>query len=168
MASGRHETLQPAELFRPQFWTQLVQEAERGLLDLVTLEDRFAASRQQDGDTVDVVHGTSSSAVCGTAGRTTQRSATSTPDDSSTETGCTTSTSRVREARALPRSDDDLALVADRLATQFVGTPGQVADQLQVLQETTGADELLVTTITHDHDDRVRSFQLLAKEWQQR
>ncbi|GGB45977.1 putative monooxygenase (luciferase-like) [Flexivirga endophytica] len=72
------------------------------------------------------------------------------------------------EARALPRSDDDLALVADRLATQFVGTPGQVADQLQVLQETTGADELLVTTITHDHDDRVRSFQLLAKEWQQR
>ncbi|WP_188838968.1 LLM class flavin-dependent oxidoreductase [Flexivirga endophytica] len=57
-AAWRHETLQPAELFSPQFWTELVQEAERGLLDLVTLEDRFAASRQQDGDTVDIVHGT--------------------------------------------------------------------------------------------------------------
>lgn len=73
-----------------------------------------------------------------------------------------------QEARALPWSDSDSSLVSDRLATQFVGTATRVADQLQVLQEATGADELLVTTITHDHDDRVRSFQLLAKEWQQR
>ena len=30
-----------------------------------------------------------------------------------------------------------------------------------------GADELLVTTITHSHADRVRSFELLAREWGQ-
>jgi alkanesulfonate monooxygenase SsuD/methylene tetrahydromethanopterin reductase-like flavin-dependent oxidoreductase (luciferase family) len=36
------------------------------------------------------------------------------------------------------------------------------------LQEATGADELIVTTITHDHADRVRSYQLLADEWQRR
>ena len=72
------------------------------------------------------------------------------------------------EARALAWTESDKALVADRLATQFVGTPTQVADKLHILQEATGADELLVTTITHDHADRVRSFQLLAKEWQQR
>ena len=26
-------------------------------------------------------------------------------------------------------------------------------------------DEVIVTTITHDHADRVRSFELLAHEW---
>lgn len=59
-------------------------------------------------------------------------------------------------------------LVADRLATQFVGTPPQVADSLELLAEATGADELIVTTITHDHADRVRSYRLLADEWQRR
>jgi sulfonate transport system ATP-binding protein len=28
--------------------------------------------------------------------------------------------------------------------------------------------ELIVTTITHDHQDRVRSYQLLAEEWARR
>jgi len=41
--------------------------------------------------------------------------------------------------------------------TQFTGSPGQVADQLEQLHEATGADELIITTITHDHADRVRS-----------
>jgi hypothetical protein len=36
----------------------------------------------------------------------------------------------------------------------------------QELQEATAADELIITTITHDHADRVRSYQLLAEEWQ--
>jgi alkanesulfonate monooxygenase SsuD/methylene tetrahydromethanopterin reductase-like flavin-dependent oxidoreductase (luciferase family) len=59
-------------------------------------------------------------------------------------------------------------LVEDRVDTQFVGSPGQVADQLQILQEATGANELIVTTIVHDHADRVRSYELLAKEWEHR
>ena len=56
-------------------------------------------------------------------------------------------------------------LVEDRVQTQFVGTAKQVADKLEALREATGADELIVTTITHDHADRVRSFELLAEEW---
>ena len=56
---------------------------------------------------------------------------------------------------------------ADRVDTQFVGSPQQ-ADQLEQLQEATGADELIITTITHDHADRVRSYRLLATEWQRR
>ena len=72
------------------------------------------------------------------------------------------------EARALPWSDEDRALVADRVDTQFVGTAAQVADQLEQLRDATGADELVVTTITHDHADRVRSYQLLAEEWARR
>jgi alkanesulfonate monooxygenase SsuD/methylene tetrahydromethanopterin reductase-like flavin-dependent oxidoreductase (luciferase family) len=72
------------------------------------------------------------------------------------------------EARAHVWTDADRALVQDRLDTQFVGSPGRVADQLEQLQEATGADELLITTITHGHADRVRSYELLAEEWQRR
>ena len=57
---------------------------------------------------------------------------------------------------------------ADRVDTQFTGTPGQVADQLERLRDATEADELIITTITHDHADRVRSCQLLAEEWARR
>jgi alkanesulfonate monooxygenase SsuD/methylene tetrahydromethanopterin reductase-like flavin-dependent oxidoreductase (luciferase family) len=72
------------------------------------------------------------------------------------------------QARAHAWTAADRDLVADRVATQFVGSPGQVADQLEQLREATGADELIITTITHDHRDRVRSYRLLAEEWQRR
>ncbi|MET9253999.1 LLM class flavin-dependent oxidoreductase [Streptomyces sp. NPDC003717] len=72
------------------------------------------------------------------------------------------------EARAHVWTAEDAALVADRVETQFVGSPGHVADRLQQLQEATGADELIVTTITHGHADRVRSYRLLAEEWRRR
>ncbi|MEU9700456.1 LLM class flavin-dependent oxidoreductase [Streptomyces sp. NPDC047981] len=65
-------------------------------------------------------------------------------------------------------TEADLTLVADRVDTQFVGSPARVADHLEQLQEATGADELLITTITHDHADRVRSYRLLAEEWYRR
>jgi alkanesulfonate monooxygenase SsuD/methylene tetrahydromethanopterin reductase-like flavin-dependent oxidoreductase (luciferase family) len=69
------------------------------------------------------------------------------------------------QARALEWTDADRALVEDRVATQFAGSPATVAKSLRILQEATGADELLVTTITHAHAGRVRSLQLLAREW---
>lgn len=72
------------------------------------------------------------------------------------------------EARAHIWTEADRALVQDRLDTQFVGSPDRVADQLAQLQEATGADELLITTITHGHADRVRSYELLAEEWRKR
>jgi alkanesulfonate monooxygenase SsuD/methylene tetrahydromethanopterin reductase-like flavin-dependent oxidoreductase (luciferase family) len=72
------------------------------------------------------------------------------------------------DARSRHWSAEDQALVADRLDTQFVGSPRQVADQLERLRDATGADELVVTTITHDHRDRVRSYELLAEEWSRR
>ncbi|WP_416982192.1 LLM class flavin-dependent oxidoreductase [Streptomyces sp. T028] len=72
------------------------------------------------------------------------------------------------QARAHAWTAADRTLVADRVDTQFVGSPGRVADQLEQLQEATGADELIITTITHDHADRVRSYQLLAEEWLRR
>jgi alkanesulfonate monooxygenase SsuD/methylene tetrahydromethanopterin reductase-like flavin-dependent oxidoreductase (luciferase family) len=69
------------------------------------------------------------------------------------------------EAARYRWSDGERALVADRVDTQFVGGPEKVVAGLEHLVEATGADELVVTTITHDHADRVRSYELLAKEW---
>ena len=72
------------------------------------------------------------------------------------------------QARRHVWSDADRELVADRVDTQFVGTPGQVANHLERLRDAAEADELIITTITHDHADRVRSYQLLAEEWARR
>ncbi|WP_066911078.1 LLM class flavin-dependent oxidoreductase [Millisia brevis] len=72
------------------------------------------------------------------------------------------------EAAALEWTDDDRDLVSDRVRTQFVGSPTTVADRLEQLREATGAAEIVLTTSTHDHGARVRSYELIAKEWAQR
>jgi alkanesulfonate monooxygenase SsuD/methylene tetrahydromethanopterin reductase-like flavin-dependent oxidoreductase (luciferase family) len=72
------------------------------------------------------------------------------------------------EARKHSWTDEDRELVADRVDTQFVGSAAQVEDQLDILQEATGADELIITTIAHGHGDRIRSYELLAAEWRRR
>lgn len=69
------------------------------------------------------------------------------------------------EARARTWTDEERAGVGDRMATQFVGSPSTVARRLRDLVRVTGADEVVVTTITTDHADRVRSHELLAKQW---
>jgi alkanesulfonate monooxygenase SsuD/methylene tetrahydromethanopterin reductase-like flavin-dependent oxidoreductase (luciferase family) len=73
-----------------------------------------------------------------------------------------------QEARQHVWTEADRELVADRVDTQFVGDPAQVAGKLEQLRDATDADELLITTITHNHADRVRSYQLLADEWRRR
>lgn len=70
------------------------------------------------------------------------------------------------DAAAHVWTEEERALVDDRVRTQFTGSPQTVVEQLRILQRATDADELLVTTITHDHQDRVRSFDLLAHAWQ--
>ncbi|MCZ4123585.1 LLM class flavin-dependent oxidoreductase [Streptomyces sp. H39-S7] len=69
------------------------------------------------------------------------------------------------DAAAHVWTEEQRALVDDRVRTQFTGSPQTVVERLRVLQQATDADELLVTTITHDHQDRVRSFDLLADAW---
>ncbi|MFI9559171.1 MsnO8 family LLM class oxidoreductase [Nonomuraea endophytica] len=69
------------------------------------------------------------------------------------------------EADAHVWTDADRELVKDRVDTRFVGPPDQVAEGLRVLRRVTGADELLITTITHRHEDRALSYELLADAW---
>jgi alkanesulfonate monooxygenase SsuD/methylene tetrahydromethanopterin reductase-like flavin-dependent oxidoreductase (luciferase family) len=64
-----------------------------------------------------------------------------------------------------PLTDEQLAVVKDRVATQFVGNPDEVAERLETLQRATCADELVITSVTHRHEDRLRSHELIAKRW---
>ncbi|ASF08869.1 hypothetical protein NBRGN_035_00260 [Nocardia brasiliensis NBRC 14402] len=64
-----------------------------------------------------------------------------------------------------PLTPEQHRLVDDRLATQFVGSPSTVTGRLAALQHHTGADELLVTSVTHHHADRLESHRLLADAW---
>ncbi len=64
-----------------------------------------------------------------------------------------------------PLSDEQLEVVRDRIATQFVGDPDQVAARLEALARVSGADELVITSVTHRHEDRLRSHRLIAERW---
>ncbi|KZM68579.1 LLM class flavin-dependent oxidoreductase [Nocardia terpenica] len=66
---------------------------------------------------------------------------------------------------APPLTDQQERLVRDRLATQFVGTPSAVTERLSALRQLTGANELVITSVTHRHEDRLTSHRLLAHEW---
>jgi luciferase family oxidoreductase group 1 len=69
------------------------------------------------------------------------------------------------EARAHRWTDEERALVVDRIDTQVVGSPPAAVAQIGRIVDLTGADEVVVTTMTHSHADRVRSYELLAEHW---
>ncbi|OMH34336.1 LLM class flavin-dependent oxidoreductase [Tersicoccus sp. Bi-70] len=56
----------------------------------------------------------------------------------------------------------ELAMVRSRLTASAVGSPATVREQLDRFVATTGVDELMTVTYTHDPAVRVRSVQLLA------
>jgi alkanesulfonate monooxygenase SsuD/methylene tetrahydromethanopterin reductase-like flavin-dependent oxidoreductase (luciferase family) len=59
-AAWREPDARPADLFTPGYWVDLVQEAERGLLDLVTIEDALSlqsTDREGPDERTDQVRG---------------------------------------------------------------------------------------------------------------
>jgi len=69
------------------------------------------------------------------------------------------------QALADPLDQGALGVVRDRVTTQFTGSADVVAERLENLRRVTRADELLITSITHDPADRERSYELLAASW---
>jgi luciferase family oxidoreductase group 1 len=68
------------------------------------------------------------------------------------------------EAAAYPYTPAERAQAdAYRKSTQIVGDPETVRSQLDRLVEATGADEVMVATLVHSHEARVRSYELLAE-----
>ena len=67
-----------------------------------------------------------------------------------------------QEAAEHAYSDAEQTVIAEATASHVVGDPATVVEQLSRLAETTGADELMVTTSTFAHADRLASYELLA------
>ncbi|MGW4489114.1 LLM class flavin-dependent oxidoreductase [Amycolatopsis sp. NPDC004368] len=66
------------------------------------------------------------------------------------------------EAAEYPYTDMDRAFLNDRFGSSIIGSPETVRKGLEQLLADTGADELMVTTMVHGHEDRVRSYEILA------
>lgn len=68
------------------------------------------------------------------------------------------------EARATPFEEEDLALLAAYEGHErLLGPVDPIANRLRTLIAKTHADELMLTTQTHDHELRKKSYELLAK-----
>ncbi|EHR49585.1 luciferase family oxidoreductase, group 1 [Saccharomonospora marina XMU15] len=67
------------------------------------------------------------------------------------------------EAAEYPYTDVDRAFLEQRQASNVVGSPETVRKGLEELANDTGADELMVTTMVYDHEDRKRSYELVAE-----
>ena len=67
------------------------------------------------------------------------------------------------DAEGYPYTPQERAALAAVRAMQIVGSPETVRARLGELVEQTGADELMVTTMMYNHDDRLRSFGLVAE-----
>lgn len=67
------------------------------------------------------------------------------------------------EADAYPYSELERARIAERSASNIVGTPEQVKPAIETLARRFGVDEVIVLTITHDFDARIRSYELIAE-----
>lgn len=67
------------------------------------------------------------------------------------------------EALAYPYTPVERATAQSYRSLHFIGTPEQVRSQVEVLVEETHADEVMVSTMTYDHAERLRSYELLAE-----
>ena len=68
------------------------------------------------------------------------------------------------EAAAYPYSDREREFARERFAGQAVGSPGNRPAAAAGLLERTAADELMLTTMVYDIEDRIRSFELIAEK----
>ena len=60
-------------------------------------------------------------------------------------------------------SPEELMRIRNNAGRIISGTPGQVKAQLTALADDFEVDEIIVTTMTYSHQDRLRSFTLLAE-----
>jgi luciferase family oxidoreductase group 1 len=67
------------------------------------------------------------------------------------------------EAAKVHWTAEEDAVLRERMAHHVVGDPETVRERLGELLAGTGADELMVLTLVHDLDERLRSYELLAK-----
>ncbi|GAB2792943.1 LLM class flavin-dependent oxidoreductase [Halomonas shantousis] len=78
---------------------------------------------------------------------------------------------RGRSTRALPPVDEldwspqERSMVAQNLGAAIVGGPQTVREELERFLERTEADELMINSDFYRHEDRLRSYEILAEVW---
>ncbi|MCP8970380.1 LLM class flavin-dependent oxidoreductase [Ectobacillus ponti] len=70
----------------------------------------------------------------------------------------------IEEAKLYPYSPEEQSMVQQMKESMLIGDPQTVKKQLLSLREASGADEMMMVTITHDFADRLQSYRLLARE----
>jgi len=70
------------------------------------------------------------------------------------------------EAAQFPYTAADLAQIQERRQGQIIGAADHVREGLTRLVQATAADELMITTVTHDPAARRRSYALIAEQLQ--
>jgi luciferase family oxidoreductase group 1 len=71
----------------------------------------------------------------------------------------------VEEALAYPYTERDRAIIERERARAIIGTPEKVKARLLEIANAYAADELMIVTITGDYTSRMRSYELLAAEF---
>ena len=69
----------------------------------------------------------------------------------------------IEEAMKYQFSPEELQIVEMNRDRSFIGTPAKVHERLTRLADQAGVDEIMITTMTHDHADRRHSYELLAE-----
>jgi alkanesulfonate monooxygenase SsuD/methylene tetrahydromethanopterin reductase-like flavin-dependent oxidoreductase (luciferase family) len=68
------------------------------------------------------------------------------------------------QAAAYPYTALERHIAGERFVGQAIGSPETVGRQLASLVERTAADELMLTALVYDIEDRIRSFELIAEK----
>lgn len=71
----------------------------------------------------------------------------------------------VQEATTYPYTDYEREFLEASRGRVFVGSPSTVGTQLRELATQSGAGEIMVTSLIHDHQTRKHSYELLAQEF---
>jgi luciferase family oxidoreductase group 1 len=69
----------------------------------------------------------------------------------------------IEEATNYPYTGEEREIIEQNRDRTFVGSPATVRARLTRLAEAAGVDEIMVTTMTHEHADRRRCYELLAE-----
>ncbi|UQZ84767.1 Limonene 1,2-monooxygenase [Paenibacillus konkukensis] len=75
-------------------------------------------------------------------------------------------TPSIDKAKRYPYTPFDLSRIEDNRKRMIVGTPEQVKERMLRLAERYGTGEMMVVTITHDFEARLKSYRLLADAFQ--
>jgi len=69
------------------------------------------------------------------------------------------------EAAEYDFTEDQLARMRNKRSRQIIGTPKEVKNEIDALVDASGANEVVILTITPSFEDRIGSYELIAAEY---